>query len=461
LVKLEPGTMVTPNVRLVRLIGRGAMGDVWLADHLGLKTRVAVKFVSERVGPDDTEALERFTREAALAAQIKSSHVVQKFDHGVMEDGTPYIVMEYLEGEGLGELLSRNKRLSLPEVAKIVWQTAKALNSAHKVGVVHRDIKPDNIFLSTRDDELHVKVFDFGVAKFTQVPPASIRPAEAPGAALGITNDGVMIGTPEYMSPEQVMSSKAVDHFADLWGLAVVAYVSLTATLPFAGDDVGELCVRLLEGDFPPPTGICPELPVGLDGWFAKSFAKSRTDRFQSAREMAQAFMQVPGVAMGDSLTSLGYETLPVTGSDLAAGRVPSQPDLLASARGSRAATFSGAAADAELLLPRRRRTSVVAAAVAAALAAAGLTALLMSSSDEAALEPTPAASTTAESAPARTASPPAEPPSIRATSAPSASASSAEESQRPARRARPAPPSKGRIDSHRPAPQAPKDPGF
>src|SRR5262245_2703434 len=110
--------MVTPNVRLTRLIGCGAMGDVWLADHLGLKVRVAVKFVSERVGPGDTEAMERFAREAALPSQIKSSHVVQKFDHGVMEDGTPYIVMEYLEGEGLGDLLARERRLPLPKAAK-------------------------------------------------------------------------------------------------------------------------------------------------------------------------------------------------------------------------------------------------------------------------------------------------------------------------------------------------------
>jgi serine/threonine-protein kinase len=309
-MKLMPGLMVTPNVRLVRPLGQGAMGEVWQAEHVTLKTRVAVKFVSQRIGGDHQEAVERFAREAALAAQIQSSHVVQKFDHGVMVDGTPYIVMEYLEGEGLGELLARQPRLPLGQVVKIVWQTSKALGSAHKLGIVHRDIKPDNIFLSTRDDELHVKVFDFGVAKATQAAPSpeSLRPQvnAAQGAAkpnLGITNDGVMIGTPEYMSPEQVMSARAVDHFADLWALAVVAYVALTGRLPFSAEDVGKLCVLLLEGEFPPASQVCPELPREVDPWFKRAFAKDSTQRFQSARELAQAMVQTVPMATAPSLS--------------------------------------------------------------------------------------------------------------------------------------------------------------
>ena len=120
-MKLEPGTKVTPNVRLVSPLGQGAMGSVWVAEHLTLKTRVAVKFVSERLDPDDPEVIERFTHEASLAAQIKSSHVVQTFDQGVMRDGTPYIVMELLEGEGLGSLLTRVPQLPLAQVVTIVW----------------------------------------------------------------------------------------------------------------------------------------------------------------------------------------------------------------------------------------------------------------------------------------------------------------------------------------------------
>jgi serine/threonine-protein kinase len=405
--------MVTPNVRLTRLIGCGAMGDVWEAEHLGLKTRVAVKFVSERVGPGDTEAMERFAREAALPAQISSAHVVQKFDHGVMDDGTPYIVMEYLEGEGLGELLTRETRLPLAKVAKIIWQTAKALSSAHKLGIVHRDIKPDNIFLSTRDDELHVKLFDFGVAKHTQLQPVSLRMPGATRAEMGLTNDGVMIGTPEYMSPEQVMSSRAVDHYADLWALAVVTYVALTGKLPFEGDDVGELCVRLLEGEYTPPSTVLPSLPPQLDDWFKKAFAKNRPDRFQSAREMAQAFVLVPGSATVAGEESAGFDTLPlaVPGAQRVSftSGFPSQPDIGLAARGPRAATFSGASADADVtLVDPRRRTSIIAAAVVVGLLCVIVIAVMAtgSSSEEPSPAQAPTADKTAEPPPSKVSAP-------------------------------------------------------
>jgi serine/threonine protein kinase len=386
--------MVTANVRLMRLIGRGAMGEVWLAEHEGLKTHVAVKFVLERQGDDDTEALERFAQEAALAAQIKSAHVVQKFDHGVMDDGTPYIVMEYLEGEQLGDLLSRQAKLPLAQVLNIVSQTAKALQSAHKQGVVHRDIKPDNIFLSTRDDELHIKVFDFGVAKKTVVdaPEPGTIPREA---QLGITNDGVMVGTPEYMSPEQVMSAKKVDHSADLWALAVVAYVALTGELPFKGKDVGALCVHLLEGDFTPPSTLASELPPELDAWFESAFAKNRDDRFQTAREMAVSMSRlVPGTS-GDALMSGGYDALPSTSG----GRAPliSHQDI--AVRGARAATFSGSSSDALLAFTHRRRTSLIAAAVGVALLGAAFTAVMMIGDDETTASPDPAAAAAATDA--------------------------------------------------------------
>jgi serine/threonine-protein kinase len=466
-MKLEQGTMVTSNVRLKSLIGRGAMGEVWLADHEGLKTPVAVKFVLDRKGEGSTEAQEaqeRFAQEAALAAQIKSAHVVQKFDHGVTEDGTPYIVMEYLEGEQLGELLARQPKLPLPQVLKIVSQTAKALQSAHKQGVVHRDIKPDNIFLSTRDDELHVKVFDFGVAKKTKVeaPEPGTLPKEA---ELGITNDGVMVGTPEYMSPEQVMSAKKVDHSADLWALAVVAYVALTGELPFKGDDVGELCVKLLEGDFSPPSTVSMELPPEVDMWFASAFAKNRDDRFQTAREMAVALSQlVPGTS-GDALMSGGYDALPSTSG----GHIAQASQSELSVRGPRAATFSGSSSDL-LSLSNRRRTSVIAAAVGAAVLAAVFTAVVMSGDDETASTPTtPAAAAAAPAAPAEpgdetaaedeASEPGAEPPTASASATADASASASSAKARvPMRRYRPSP--KRWIDRRRPKTK-PKDPGF
>jgi serine/threonine-protein kinase len=351
-MKLQPGTEVTPNVRLEHRIATGAMGSVWLAEHLTLNTKVAVKFVSERLDPDDPEVLERFVREASTAAQIKSSHVVQTFDQGVMRDGTPYIVMEYLEGEGLGERLARGGALPIETVMRIVQQTAKALGSAHKLGIVHRDIKPDNIFLSTRDDELHVKVFDFGIAKHRQDSSTSRRTFDEPGgfhAELGLTNDGVMIGTPEYMSPEQVMSASSVDHHADLWGLAVVAYVSLTGKLPFEGNDIGALCVNLLEARFQPPSTVRPDLPPQLDAFFARALARDSADRFQTAREMSQALRQA---LPARSLTGADEEV--VIDPRASSPSATSLPDVV-EVRGIRGATFSGTEADA---IERRRRFS-------------------------------------------------------------------------------------------------------
>ncbi len=392
-MKLEPGTKVTPNVRLVSPLGQGAMGSVWVAEHLTLKTRVAVKFVSERLDPDDPEVIERFTHEASLAAQIKSSHVVQTFDQGVMRDGVPYIVMELLDGEGLGSLLTRIPQLPLAQVVKIVWQTAKALSSAHKEGIVHRDIKPDNIFLSTRDDELHIKVLDFGIAHHTWhagAGPASQRIGQGTPIGEGKGEDGdgaLMIGTPEFMSPELVLNANAVDRFADLWALAVVAYHCVTGMRPFTGKDLGELCVTLLEGKYAPPSTIRPEVPAELDEWFAKALAKERSKRFQNVRDLAYAFAQaIPGVS--------GIVGLPATGPtddllDTSTG-MPRVTD--AELRSQPVATLTGAASDTRDEVPRRH-SSVTISVVAATALLAGVAAVMLVRSqvgEPAAQEPPP-----------------------------------------------------------------------
>lgn len=280
--------MVTANVRLERPLGEGAMGSVWVADHLTLKTKVAVKFISAQIAADDPAILARFTQEASVAAQIKSPHVVQTFDQGLMRDGTPYIVMELLDGESLQELLDRRGWLSLAEASEVITQVARALNRAHEVGVVHRDIKPDNIFVSPNDDGFFCKILDFGIAKQTALPEMG-----------GLTNPGVMVGTPEYMSPEQVLSAKDVDYRADLWGLAVTMYYALTGELPFTAEALGTLCVKLLDGQFTPASELRPELPSHLDEWFSKAMAQDPADRFGGAREMAQVFVQIVGRAGG------------------------------------------------------------------------------------------------------------------------------------------------------------------
>ncbi|MFP6683490.1 MAG: serine/threonine-protein kinase, partial [Polyangiaceae bacterium] len=272
--------MVTPHVRLTEPLGEGAMGAVWVAEHLTLHTDVAVKFISEQLARDNPEIVARFEREASVAAQIKSPYVVQTFDHGVTDDGTPYIVMELLEGESLEERIQRSGPLPLEETSQIISQVARALRRAHEKGIVHRDIKPDNIFVTLQDDGVFCKILDFGIAKQAQLPQMG-----------RLTNAGIMIGTPEYMSPEQVLSSKDVDFHTDLWALAVTAYEALTARLPFEAEALGELCVKLLNGEFLPPSHYRSELPSTVDDWFRIALNRDLAQRLDGARELSTTFM--------------------------------------------------------------------------------------------------------------------------------------------------------------------------
>jgi serine/threonine protein kinase len=223
-VTLAPGALVSDRLRLERLLGEGGMGCVWIAQHLTLGTRVAVKFVSAELAASHPEIAARFSREAAAAAKITSPHVVRTLDFGATPQGTPYLVMELLEGESLAERLEREQRVPPAEAATIVSHVANALSEAHRLGVVHRDIKPGNIFLTRAGRAVFAKVLDFGIARDV---------AATTGAA---TQTGALLGTPQYMSPEQLMSAKGVDSRADLWALAVTAYEMLVGTPPFVGE---------------------------------------------------------------------------------------------------------------------------------------------------------------------------------------------------------------------------------
>ena len=275
---LAEGMQVGANLRLVRLLGRGGMGCVWLADHLTLQTQVAIKFITS----NDVEgaAFERFRREATAAAQLKHPHVIQVFDHGVTDDGQPYIVMELLEGEDLSTRLARVRRLSPEETVTIIGQAAKALSKAHVSGIVHRDIKPENIFLSEIDGEVFVKVLDFGIAKSDD------------HKSKGLTSSGALVGTPYYMSPEQARSSKDVDHRADLWSLSVVAYHCLTGVRPFDGETLASVFIAIDRGTYNAPSGMVPTLPASVDGWFEKALHHHPSSRFGSAKELARTLAQ-------------------------------------------------------------------------------------------------------------------------------------------------------------------------
>jgi len=233
----------------------------------------------------------RFEREARAAASLQSPHVVQVLDYGV-EGDTPYIVMELLVGEDLRRRLSRERRLSLAATSRILSHVARGLGAAHEAHLVHRDLKPANVFLAgapgAGGDEV-VKILDFGIAK------------DLMGEHVGeSTRTGELVGSPHYMSPEQVRGAKDIDHRSDLWALSVIVYRSLTGQLPFRGDVFGAVIAQVLADPVPVATHVAPDLPPEVDAFFARGFARDREARFQTAEEMAAAFAAlVAEVAQG------------------------------------------------------------------------------------------------------------------------------------------------------------------
>ncbi|HKO89653.1 MAG TPA: serine/threonine-protein kinase, partial [Polyangiaceae bacterium] len=274
----QPGDVLGGKYRLMRPLARGGMGSVWHAEHLSLSSSVALKLIES--GADvDSLATQRFLREARLAAALRSPHVVQIFDYGV-DEGTPYIAMELLEGESLGERLERRGRLSAAETARVIQHLGRAMTRAHEAGIVHRDLKPDNVFIVKNDDEEIFKVFDFGIAK--------AHPAGLGSAVLHATRTGSLLGTPSYMSPEQAEGAKVIDHRTDIWALGVIAFRCLLGRLPFKGDNVGQLILSICIQPLPVPSHF-GEVPDGFDAWFARICARRPGVRFESAKEAATA----------------------------------------------------------------------------------------------------------------------------------------------------------------------------
>jgi len=281
-VELAAGTMVTPRVRLLRPLGEGGMGSIWVAEHLTERKEVAVKFVDNELARADPKILERFDREAQVLATLDSPHVVKLYERGTAPDGaTPFIVMELLHGETLVERLERTGELELATMGFVVSQLANAIGYIHERKIIHRDLKAENIFLLGEDEQPLVKLLDFGLAK----PPGD------PGGKK-LTGVGTMIGTAEYMSPEQILSSKDVDESADLWAFAVLVYVSLVAALPFKGDKLPEMFMAIRTSQYTPPSQLREGLPAGVDAWFAKAFHMDVTQRHASAAAMNEAWQR-------------------------------------------------------------------------------------------------------------------------------------------------------------------------
>jgi serine/threonine-protein kinase len=272
--ELAAGTRLSDDLVLSRPIVEGH-ANVWVATHAKLGVEVVVKLLPDSL-VTSPEARVRFSREVRAGAQIDSAHVVKRLDTGFTEDGVPFVALELLVGEDLRTHLGRIGPLPPAQVADVVTQVATALTAVHGAGIVHRDIKPENVFLCAREPKPLVKVLDFGVAKNVK------------NKSSVATSAGIVVGTPTYMSPEQ-MAGGVIDGQVDLWALAVVAWEALTGCRPFPGDDLQTIGRVVLVGPRPKISGVEPEF-AALDPFFERAFAKERSARFTDAAELAEAF---------------------------------------------------------------------------------------------------------------------------------------------------------------------------
>src|SRR5450432_158641 len=289
------------NYRVLSLLGEGGMGAVYLAEHPGIGRRVAVKVLHKQFTGDE-QLLGRLLNEARAANAIRHPNIIEILDSGMREDGVPYLVMELLEGESLGQRIRRAGRLSIEDTIAFTLQTASALGAAHKKGIVHRDLKPDNLFIigtlgtsGMGGDESgritgevvaeRMKVLDFGIAKL-QMPQ--------PGDSVK-TRTGTLMGTPIYMSPEQCRGTKTVDHRSDVYSLGIIVYEMLVGQTPFVSDGFGELVNMHL--NVPPPSSRAqrPEISEQLDAIVLKMLAKNPEDRYPDMGSLTGALRLAAG----------------------------------------------------------------------------------------------------------------------------------------------------------------------
>lgn len=271
------GEVLADRYRLIRRLGSGGMGAVWEAQHTVVDRRFAIKFLLPQLSESE-DARRRFEREARAAGGIESEHVVAVVDYGVAASGEPFIVMEYLRGEDLATLLERETQLALPRAVALVLQAARGIAKAHARGIVHRDVKPKNLFVTRREDGVETcKVLDFGVAKLAQ-PTSGIS-----------TKTGDLIGTLEYMAPEQVRGDPNVDARADVYALGCVLYEALAGRRPYLGPEAHVVMYRILEGKLAPLAEVRPGLPREISDIVGRAMQPEASARYDSAAQLVAA----------------------------------------------------------------------------------------------------------------------------------------------------------------------------
>jgi serine/threonine-protein kinase len=292
------GTTLAERYEIIRRIGEGGMGAVYEAKHSIIGKRVAIKVLLEKF-LENQELIARLLQEARLASSIGHQNIVDVTDFGTTRDGRAFVVMEFLEGEPLSELIMRDAPLPVERSLAIVKQVASALGAAHDKGIVHRDVKPENVYLVRRGDLDFVKVVDFGVSK-------AVRSQEEAGSEWQrLTRTGAVLGTPMFMSPEQAGGSEDLDARADIWATALILYECLTGELPFRGSNYLGVIAQIQNKDVQPPSALRPELgiPEAVDRMVMHGLEKDRTRRYQ---HMVAFEQDVDRLLAGDVDVALG-----------------------------------------------------------------------------------------------------------------------------------------------------------
>ncbi|MEM9695316.1 MAG: serine/threonine-protein kinase [Myxococcota bacterium] len=368
-MQLQPGAVVTPTIRLKQKLGEGAMGSIWSADDTARQRQIAVKFVAANLADENLQAYDRFEREAFVLDGVRHPNIVEFLERGRTADGTPYIALEWMRGRPLVDYIESDGVLTMEEMGRLVQQLGAALQVLHDHGIIHRDVKAENVFVDGQEASLMVKLFDFGLAK---------KPDDAVASKKQLTGLGMMVGTAEYMSPEQVISSRDVDHYADLWAMGVVSYVSLVGGLPFAGGDLGETITALRSGAFERPSTIRDDVPPSVDTWFERSFHLDRKQRFPTATMAISAWMQAAAghpQTSAPALVSGGPMAAPAAASPTPAMAPPPAPPVAVYPAGGPPAPAPPAV---ELASPAPSKAPIIAALVVLVAAVIGVLAYVL-----------------------------------------------------------------------------------
>ncbi len=291
MVGIRPGDLVAGKFRVERLLGEGGMGYVLAARHVQSGQVVALKFMKEALCTPDYKS--RFLREARNTVRLKSNHVSRVLDVGALDDGAPYIVMEYLEGVDLSELLKKRGTIPAQEACEYILQACEAIAEAHGYGIVHRDLKPANLFLTRGPNgEPLVKVLDFGVSKVLHLGiDDDTNPGDHPGRETPesvVTKASDLLGSPSYMAPEQIVAARDADTRSDVWSLGVILFRLISGTAPFGGSSLGELIQGIIHAPVPNLRDARPDLPQGLEHIVARCLTRERGERLGDVIELAR-----------------------------------------------------------------------------------------------------------------------------------------------------------------------------